>query len=150
MQVQTTDDVLDLLDGSIISAAVGAAMELGLFWLLAERPMSAPEAGEALGIPGNRCGYLLQVLERVGLVAGGPEGYRPSEAARRAILEPFSQESWAFLAGEARDRMPVLVNLATNIRRPESAWELEGLKRPDYLEMLREYGGGRRFTRMLY
>lgn len=54
MQVRTTDDVLDMLDGFIRSTAGGAAMELGLFWRLAERPASAREAGEALGIPGNR------------------------------------------------------------------------------------------------
>jgi hypothetical protein len=31
----TPDDVFELIDGSVASAAVGAAMEHGLFWLLA-------------------------------------------------------------------------------------------------------------------
>jgi len=43
MKPETTEDILDLLNGYIASAAVGAAMELGIFWLLAEKPLSAPD-----------------------------------------------------------------------------------------------------------
>jgi hypothetical protein len=41
MKPETTEDILELLKGSIVSAALGTAMELGVFWLLAEKPLSA-------------------------------------------------------------------------------------------------------------
>jgi hypothetical protein len=37
---ETTEDILELLQGYIASATVGAAMELSLFWLLDEKPSS--------------------------------------------------------------------------------------------------------------
>ena len=55
MKPETTEDILDLLNGYIASVAVGAAMELGIFWLLAEKPLSAPDLAKALSIPLNRC-----------------------------------------------------------------------------------------------
>jgi SAM-dependent methyltransferase len=151
MKLHTTDDVQDLLDGYITSAALGAAMELGLFWLLAERPQGPAEVGRALGIPGNRCRYWLQLLEDVGLVEETAGGYRPTPAARTAILDAYSRESWAFLAGEARQRFPAVSHLAAHMRAPESVWALQGLTPPNYLKRLQEDPGeARRFTRMLY
>jgi hypothetical protein len=57
MVPQTTDDVFDLVDAYLSSAALGTALELGLFWLLAERPLDAAGVGRELGIPTNRCRY---------------------------------------------------------------------------------------------
>ena len=51
MKPETTADILELMDGYILSAALGAAMELGLFWSLAEKPMSAPDVAGSLNIP---------------------------------------------------------------------------------------------------
>jgi SAM-dependent methyltransferase len=151
MKPRTTDDVQDLLDGYITSAALGAAMELGLFWLLAERPMEPAALGQVLGIPGNRCQRWLQLLKHVGLVEQTPAGYRPSPVAQSAILDTYSQETWAFLAGEARARFPAVRNLAAHLRSPESTWALQGLTPPDYFQALQEDPErARRFTRMLY
>ena len=66
MKPATTEDVLDLMDAHLIAAALGAAMELGLFWLLAEGPLDAAGVAQALGIPVNRCQYWLQLLGSVG------------------------------------------------------------------------------------
>ncbi len=41
MKPVTTDDVFDLMDASFTSAALGTALELGLFWLLESRPIEA-------------------------------------------------------------------------------------------------------------
>jgi len=98
MRLTTTADVLDLLDASFPSAAVGAALELGLFWMIDERPRSALEIGAALGIPSARCVYWLQLLEHAGLLERGPEGFARSAVARTAIVQAFSRETWAFLA----------------------------------------------------
>jgi len=57
------------------------AIEAGLIWLLAERPLSAAEIVQALSIPGKRGCYWLQLLEHVGILEGGPQGYTPSNLA---------------------------------------------------------------------
>jgi len=46
MKPETTEDIVELLDGYLISAALGAAMELGVFWLLAEKPLSASNVAQ--------------------------------------------------------------------------------------------------------
>jgi hypothetical protein len=68
MKPATADEVFDLMDAYVTSAALNAALELGLFWLLAEQPLEAPAVGEALGIPPSRCRYWLQLLGTMGLI----------------------------------------------------------------------------------
>ncbi len=151
MQPRTTDDVFDLIDGYVPSAALGAALELGLFWRLAEHPCETDDVAQAMGIPKNRCRYWLQVLCSIGLVEHTSEGYTPSSAAHTTILNTYSQETWAFLAGEARDRFPAVYNLVSHIRHPGSSWAVQGLTPPDYFALLAERPErARRFTRMLY
>jgi hypothetical protein len=77
-------DVLDALDQPLVGAAVGAALELGLFWLLETESRDAAEVGRALGIPVGRCRAWLKVLataglvqEHVGLYAGPGESDGP-------------------------------------------------------------------------
>jgi len=55
MKPETTEDILELMNDYIVSAALGTAMELGVFWLLAEKPLSAPNVAQSLNIPLNRC-----------------------------------------------------------------------------------------------
>ena len=151
MKPVTTDDMFDLMDSWATSAAFNAALELGLFWLLDEQPLDAAEVARALEIPPNRCGYWLQLLSSTGLVELGPQGYAPSATARVAILDAYSQDTWAFLAVEARDRFPAVQNLALHISEARSSWAIQGLKPPDYFEQLvQSPERARRFTRMLY
>ncbi len=150
MKPTTTEDILDLLDASFASAALGAAMETGLFWLLEKRPLNAAGVAAALGIPPVRCGYWLQILSAAGLLEPGPGGYRPSDTARGAILAAYSRESWALLAEEARERMPGLRDLPVHIRDAGSAWEALGLAPAKaYARMAEDPDRARRFTRML-
>jgi methyltransferase family protein len=93
MQPKTTEDILALLGGCIASAALGAAMELGIFWLLAEKPLSAPGVAQSLDIPLNRCHHWLQLLCRLGLLEERDEGYTSSTIAREAILNALSQDT---------------------------------------------------------
>ena len=74
MKLETTEDILELLDASIVSAALGAAMELGVFWLLAEKPLSATNVAQSLNIPLNRCHNWLQILCKLGLLEINTEG----------------------------------------------------------------------------
>jgi SAM-dependent methyltransferase len=151
MKPNTTDDVFDLVDSNLTSAALGAAMELGLFWLLAEQPLDAAGVGQELGIPTNRCRYWLQLLESVGLVEQVSNGYAPSATARTTILDAYSWETWAFLAQEACQRFPLVRDLALYIREPGSVWAAQGLTAPNYYaQIARNPERARRFTRMLY
>ena len=151
MKPTTTDDVFDLIDAHHTSAALGAAMELGLFWVLAEQPRTSAAIAEALDIPLNRCESWLRLLSHAGLLQGETEGYAPSPVARTAILDAYSQETWAFLAADARDRFPAVQNLTRDIHHPGSVWRAQGLESPNWLSQVVENPDyARRFTRTLY
>ncbi|TNF71217.1 MAG: methyltransferase [Acidobacteria bacterium] len=151
MKPQTPDEVLALLDGSSTSAALGAAMELGLFWLLAERPLALPEIAGELNIPPRRCSYWLDLLCKAGLLEERSEGYAPTATARESILDVYSQDTWALLAEESRERFRVLGDLPSHLGEPGSVWEIQGLSPPMYIDqMSEEPERARRFTRMLF
>jgi demethylspheroidene O-methyltransferase len=148
---ETTEDILELLQGYITSATVGAAMELGLFWLLAENPLSDADVAESLNIPFNRCHHWLQLLCNLGLLENGVDGYAPSPIARETILNAQSRDFWAFHAREDRERFMCVRDLALNIGKPMSAWEAPAMTPPDYYQQIRESPSyAARFTRMLY
>ncbi len=151
MKLETTEDILALLAGSVASAALGAAMELGVFWLLAERPLSTQQVAQSLNIPLNRCHHWLQFLCKLGLLEEGAAGYSPSAVAREAILKAQSQGTWAFQALEERESSLLVQDLALNIDKPMSAWPARNLKPADYFQQMQEDPGyTARFTRKLY
>lgn len=151
MKPETTEDILELLDGYFLSAALGAAMELGIFWLLAEKPLSAPNVAQSLNIPLNRCHIWLQLLGKLGLLEDSVKGYFPSKIAREAILNVQSQETWAFQAREDRDSSLYVRDLALNISKPMSTWQARNLPPPDYFQQIQEDPSySARFTRKLY
>ncbi|MGB3716888.1 MAG: methyltransferase [Candidatus Promineifilaceae bacterium] len=151
MKIISTDDVFDLMESTVTSAALNTALELGLFWLLAEQPMDTTGIAQTLGIPVNRCQYWLQLLSNIGLVEQSSEGYVPSSVAQNAILKAFSRESWAFLAEETRDRFLAVNDLALHIREIGSAWAAQGLTSPDYFAQISQSPEkASRFTRMLF
>jgi SAM-dependent methyltransferase len=148
---ENTEDILEIMNGHIYSAALGAAMELGLFWLLADKPLPASALAQHLDIPLNRCHYWLQILCRLDLLEEGNEGYTPTTNAREAILAKQDQDAWAFLVRENRDRWWYVQDLALNIGRPMSAWQAQDLEIVKYFQQIEEdplYAA--RFTRMLY
>ncbi len=151
MKPTTTADVLDLLGAYITSAALGAALELRLFWHLKDQPQTVDRVAQALGIPSNRCLYWLELLTGLGLLERRGEVYSPSSNARTAILDTYSQETWGLLAQEARERYPVGNDLALHIRQSGSVWTAQGLRAPDYVaQMIDNPERARRFTHMLY
>jgi cyclopropane fatty-acyl-phospholipid synthase-like methyltransferase len=148
---ETTEDILELLQGYVASATVGAAMELGLFWLLAEKPLSASDVAESLRIPLNRCHHWLQLLRDLGLLEGDFDGYAPSVVARETILNAQSRDFWGFHAREHRHQFMCVRDLALNFGKPISAWEEPNMAPPDYYQQIRESPSyAVRFTRMLY
>jgi predicted O-methyltransferase YrrM len=151
VKLTTTDEVLDLLDAHIDAAALGAAMELGLFWLLLDEPKDVVAIAQELGVPLGRCRYWLQVLERSGMVRGDGSAYSITDVARDSIVGAYSHDTWAFLAREIRERKAAFRDLALHIRDPRSIWDTLGLTPPDYFaQLLASPEEARRFTRMLY
>ena len=150
----TADDVLELVDSPVEGAALGAALELGLFWLLEPRPLEAGAVGSALGVPAGRCERWLDLLARAGLVERWPSGWAPTAAARTAILANYGRETWALLAEEARERLAAVVDLPARLRAlappapaPGGAGPTSTL--PYVARMARDPDRARRFTRML-
>ena len=138
MKPETTEDILELMNGYIVSAVLGTAMELGIFWLLADKPLSAPELAQYLNIPLNRCHYWLQILCKLGLLEDSGEGYAPSTIAREAILNVQSQDTWTFQAREDRELSLYVRDLALNISKPMSAWQACNLTPADYFQQIEE------------
>ncbi|MFQ5945777.1 MAG: methyltransferase [Anaerolineae bacterium] len=151
MKVTSTDEVFELMNAYVPAAAVGAAVELELFWRLEDRPLGAGAVADALGIPIRRCRYWLDVLTELGLLKQSEEGYGPSVTAKEAILEAAGQDTWAVAAEEARERVPAIRDLALRITEDGSVWEVQGIAPPDFVGRLKgDARFARRFTRMLY
>lgn len=151
MKPKTTKDISWLMRGYIPAAALGTALELGLFWMLEDNPMGVNEVAKNFKIPYQRCYYWLEYLMELGLLDKNPDGYTPSTTAQEAILNARSRETWAHLAGEARERLPVVQDMMIHLSDSGSVWDALGIAPPDYLAKLRDDpDNARRFTRMLY
>jgi len=144
------EDALDLLNGSLESAALAAALEMGLFWILDDHPQSLASIADTLGIPHRRCGYWLQLLAQAGLVEERGDVFRPSPAARAGILSRFTRDTWAFLAFEARERYPAGIDLTLAIRARTAPTSQGSREEPYVTLMAADAERARRFTRMLY
>ncbi len=71
----------------------------------------------------------------------------PENASWRA----YSQDTWAFLAQEAREALPVLRDLALHFQNPGSAADAVGFVPTNYVKAMgRDPERARRFTQMLY
>ncbi|UCE12546.1 MAG: methyltransferase [Candidatus Heimdallarchaeota archaeon] len=148
---ETVQDIEKILRMYLASAAVGTALELGLFWQLEEKPMGEKEISRILNIPYDRCRSWLQLLAKLDLLELQDKRFVPSIFARTAILEAYSQETWTFLAQEIREQYQVVNNLALNISHPESVWVAQRIQPPNYITLMKnDPRRAERFTRMLY
>ena len=151
MKPKTRDDIYDLLRGHSSIAALGAALELGLFQLLEKSPMHAADVSNALSIPENRCIYWMQLLADLGLLEHTAGGYTPTSTAQSAILNAYSEDAWCFLARGERERLPLFIDLPLHLGDPRSLWAVHGFSAPNYFEQIKHNPErARRFTHMLY
>ncbi|MHA2369528.1 MAG: SAM-dependent methyltransferase [Candidatus Hodarchaeales archaeon] len=150
MEFQTADDILDFLRAYIASAALGTALELQLFWQLAEMPMKVQEIAQKHDIPLGRCRAWLGLLMGLGLLEQQDEAYVPSSVARSAILETYSPDTWVFIAQQTRERYPAGTDLKSHISHPNSVWDAQGIEPPNWFTQLSEQKRAERFTRALY
>lgn len=150
--VTTNEDVYTLLHAPAASAALGAAINTGLLWMLAEKPMNGDEVAQALNIPGKRGHYWLQYLQSFGILEAVPEGYIPSCVARSAILDTYTRESWQHLVIDEQEKDACVHALPQLISEPGSLWTVQGLEEPkSYVDRMRaSLERAREFTRMLF
>jgi len=151
-RVTSREDVDALFSATAYAAALNAAIETGLLWMLTGGAMRSDEVARALRIPTRRCGYWLQCLEAVGILDETAQGYLPSAPAREAILQRYSRESWRHLAVDERERLAGVSQLSPYLSTPGSIWAAQGLERPaNYVEKMRhDPDRAREFTRMLF
>lgn len=150
MDFQTADDILDFLRAYIASAAVGTALELQIFWQLAEMPMKVQEIAQKHNIPLGRCRAWLELLRGLGLLEQQDDAYIPSSTARGAILETYSPDTWIFMAQQTRERYPAGIDLKSHISHPDSVWDAQGIEAPNWFAQLSEQKRAEQFTRALY
>ena len=151
MRLKSESDIDQLLRAYLPAAALGTALELGLFWQLADKPQSFADVAENNDIPQIRCKHWLEYLLELGLLEKTTDGYLSSPTAREAIIESRSRNTWSLLAEEARERLSVVQDLTLHIHEKGSVWAKLGLTPPDYAAKLDEnLDQARQFTRMLY
>ena len=151
-ELNTKEDIYNLLSASTASAAFGAAIKTGLLWMLADRPMSGEEVSRTLGIPGKRGHYWLQYLQSLGILEEIPQGYIPSAVVSSVILGTYSRESWQHLVIDEQEKNACVHGLPDLIGTPGSLWRVQGLEEPiDYVDRMRASPArAREFTRMLF
>ncbi|MHA2224820.1 MAG: methyltransferase [Candidatus Hodarchaeales archaeon] len=130
MKIKNFQDVYSFRRIYVSSIALNTALELGLFWKLLDKPCGAEEVAQIFNIPSHRCRALLELLTELGLLEKKNDLFKPSTVAQGAILETFSQKTWAFLARVTQDSFPLLNDLTTNITYPNSVWNVIPEKKP--------------------
>lgn len=151
MRLETDRDVLELLNAFLPAAAFGAAVELGVFWELAQEPHTAAQAAERWNIPPQRCQHWLNLLAQWGLLDKHNDRYAVSPLTRSAILEKYTQDTWQFLVQRELEWYPIGTKLGKRIQAPGSLWELQGRTEPsDYDRLRNDPAWAERYTRMIY
>ena len=150
LKLTSTADIRHFMRLYTASAALNAALELGLFQHLADEPIAADRVAEQIAMPAHRCRCWLELLTGLGLLERRNDVYAISPAARHSILDAYSHDTWAFLAREARERWPAGHDLAAHITADQSVWVSQGIEAPDYFAaMVASPDRARGFTRML-
>lgn len=79
-------DVADIAYGFMASKTLFAALEIGLFSLLADGPRRGADLARTTGVAGHRLTTLLRALVALGLVIADDEGFRNAPAAQRHLV----------------------------------------------------------------
>jgi len=150
-KLTTKEDIYNLLSASTSSIALGAAIETGLFEMLAEKPMSSDELSLAMNIPGKRGHYWLQLLNEIGILEKNAQGYAPSSIMREVISDEIRLGWWKHVASDEHELIAGLRSLAPYIGA-DSIWKAQGLAEPvkGYKKIEEDPERASIFTRLLY
>ena len=120
MKLETVSDIRELMSAPFASAALSAALQLGLFWRLADQPRSTAEIAQEMNIPPRRCRYWLRLLVSLNLLEQEGDRFWISTLTRSAILNGYTQESWKLLAIDADENLEDSLWLAQRLREPNA------------------------------
>jgi hypothetical protein len=135
----------------ISSSALNVALERGIFWYLSTEPRNESEIATFINMPIHRCQALLELLCNLGLLDKHDDKYLSSTVARRAILDAYSLDTWAFFAKIAQDDYPLINNLTLNISHADSLWNKQELDPPlNWFDQLKNPVYAKKFTYGLY
>jgi hypothetical protein len=115
MSLRTIDDIHELMATPRQAAVLIAAIKLGLFWRLKDRPRSSAIIAQELKIPARRCHHWLRLLATINLLEQEGDHFGLSPLARAAILEAHSQEAWKLLAIDAEENLEDSLFLAQRL-----------------------------------
>src|SRR5919108_5265597 len=151
MKLTNTTEVYNTMIAFGASAALNTALELGLFWRLAGQPDTAEGIAQSFDLPLRRCRAWLELLVNMGLLEHDEEIYMVSSATRTAILEAYSQTTWALQAQARHAWYPAGVDLPANFQYPHSVLTIQGRQPPDeYRRLEEDPAWAAAFTRALY
>lgn len=135
----------------VTAAALCAAMEAGLSWLLKEKPLDTTAVSKKLEIPENRCWHWLEILRNIGLLSDSSAGYTPSDTAQKLVIDKYSQDVWAYYGKFHCEYLPAIIDITKQMKNPKSTWKAQVIKPPDYIDqMIQSPERAAHFTRMLY
>lgn len=147
MIIKTKDDVHEMMGAYLQSAALNAALELGLFWLLADGRRSLASISQEMNIPEKRCRYWLGILAGMNLLRQDGDGYDLSPVARKAIVNTYSRDAWKMLALDAWDNFEESLRLGQRVSQSGS----DRKPFPSYVQKMdADLGRARLFTKMLF
>ena len=151
MRIESTEDVKDLLIGNVVSAALGTALELGLFWCLAKKHQDVEAVSKSYGISFESCRSWFELLRGLGFLEKEDDVYFPSAITKSTILRAYSSETWALLAQENREQYRSVNKFMEHFSLSSPIWLKNGQAPPNYVVMMNENPSrARNFTMMLY
>jgi 2-polyprenyl-3-methyl-5-hydroxy-6-metoxy-1,4-benzoquinol methylase len=113
------DPFADSFIGLIAARAVTAAATLGVFEELAERPASAPELAERLGLAGDGAEALLTALATLGYVRLEDGRFMPDPVVERLLVGSSPESIASFVGAQSELHWDVLRPLDAAIRTGE-------------------------------
>ena len=151
LKIESTEDVKDLLIGNVVSAALGTALELGLFFRLAKKSLDIEAISKIYGISFDSCQSWLELLRGLGFLKKEGDVYFPSVITKSTILKAYSPNTWAFLAQETREQYFTVNKFMDHFSLNNPVWLKKRQAPPNYVVMMKEnLGRARNFTMMLY
>ncbi|KPK05349.1 MAG: hypothetical protein AMJ56_16025, partial [Anaerolineae bacterium SG8_19] len=154
MGLRTIDDIHELMAAPRQAAVLIAALELGLFWRLKDRPRSSAVIAQEMKIPPKRCHHWLRLLATMNLLEQEGDHFGLSPLARAAILDIHTQEAWKLLAIDAAENLEDSLFLAQHLRdaNPEkdSAGQFRYQLDPYVQKMEADLDRARLFSQTLY
>lgn len=120
--VSGPDQIFEILFGFANTQILLASDELNVFDALADKPLSAEQAGAALGLKAELIGRLLTGCASLGLMVKDGGTYALIESSRRHLVKTSPQYVGRGFDHFNRDLYPLWSNLAAAVKEGQPQW----------------------------